>query len=271
MQNHNILEIISISITTSQEKTWGRVYVQYKINGTLFYSFRNWMNFEEKNYFGLGYLENEPSYTWFEEKNRFEFVRYEDVLKGNADDLLLTPKEHKKKYGTPSEIAKSLLINIRANNLERVINRRGWYDRTHTEELIISPIQLNIRKKSIYFTVYETEILLEPIPFLVYWFYLEHSEGINRIDIPDYESELYAKYEKVTRSTNPEKIKKTIENLIALNSNSWDEQISKIKKVFISKLGERIASKYHIKGKKRDKYFISLISHNISDSPIHYQ
>src|SRR5690554_8099523 len=109
------MNIIFVGVTTFQERTWGRVFVQYEKNNELFFAFKNWMKFEENTYFGKGKLEDERAYNWFLSENINIFKNSKDVLNGAADDLFLTPVEYKEKYGTPSVILKRLLIEIRAN------------------------------------------------------------------------------------------------------------------------------------------------------------
>lgn len=140
------MNIIFVGVTTFQERTWGRVFVQYEKNNELFFAFKNWMKFEENTYFGKGKLEDERAYNWFLSENINIFKNSKDVLNGAADDLFLTPVEYKEKYGTPSVILKRLLIEIRANDYQKVENRRGWYNRSQLEEILeerIITYQLN--------------------------------------------------------------------------------------------------------------------------------
>lgn len=249
---------ISVGVTTFQEKTWGRVYVQYEKNGVLLFAFKNWIKSDEKTYYGTGKLDDEPAYNWFSLENRTVFNRFQEVLNGAADHLFLTPLNYKEKYGTPSVILERLLIEIRANDYQKVENRRGWYNRSKLEEISMSPIIVEVKNRTILFTEYQTEIRLQPKQFLIYLFYLKHPEGLFRNQIPDFEKEIKELYEKVTRSTDHDKIRQTVTDLVLLNGNSWDEQISKIKKSFTDNLGNRIAEKYIIQGKRNEKYFISI-------------
>lgn len=257
-----MIKITFIAITTFQEKTWGRVYVQYEKDGKHFYAFKNWFEKEEKRYFSEGRLESEPAFSWFNPENRHYFYSAEEVLNGTADNLYLTPEKHKKEYGTPSVILRRLLVEIRANNLERVDGRRSWFHKQ--QELIISPIVLDVRTRSIRFPLYAEEIKFEPRQFLVYLFYLRHPEGIVRKNIPDFLEELSSLYGKITVSTDKEKIEKVLSGLTDLSKNTWDEQISKIKKQLTDTLGERIAKVYLIQGARENSYTIPLSQELIS-------
>lgn len=252
------MNIIFVGVTTFQERTWGRVFVQYEKNNELFFAFKNWMKFEENTYFGKGKLEDERAYNWFLSENINIFKNSKDVLNGAADDLFLTPVEYKEKYGTPSVILKRLLIEIRANDYQKVENRRGWYNRSQLEEIVVSPIRIKVRARIIEFTEYQAKIVFPPREFLIYLFYLRHPEGIFRYQIEDFEEEIKEIYEKVTKSLDVDKIKETVKNLILIDGNSWDEQVSRVKKLLVKELGERVAEKYTIHGRKNEKYFIPI-------------
>lgn len=255
-----MLKILSISITTFQESTWGRVYVQYEKDNQLLFAFKNWIKFDEKTYFGSGSLENEPAYSWFLLENRHVFNDYTVVLDEKADHLYLTPERHREQYGVPSKILKRLLIEIKANAVQKVENRRGWYSRSQLEEVKVSAITLHLTQRIITFTDYDVTIKLPPRQFLIYLFYSQHPDGIYRKQVSDYEAELKQLYSKISVSIQDGKNEAIINDLISLDSNSWDEQISKIKKTFIDTLGEQIASYYLIRGNRNESYALSLDS-----------
>lgn len=249
-------KVISINITTQRGKSWGRVYVQFEKEGELQFIFKNWLFFEEKTYLGIGNLNDEPSYIKFDEKDRYVFYDEKLVLKGQADNLVLTPPEHKKEYGTPSIILKRLLIELKAGIGEPVENRRDWFLKL-PKAPILSSIKVGKNYK-IYLPDYELEIELEPRQKAVYILFLKHPEGITLAHIDEHMLEFRSIYEKLTVSDQDVKIEKSFKKLITIKDNSLQEQISKIKKYLIVELGETLAQHYYISGKKGGRYKIQL-------------
>ncbi len=250
------MRIQSIHITTFQESTWGRVYVQYEQNGEQFYVFKNWLKFEEKVFKGEGDLMDEPAYTWFTDANRQVFTE-QDVLSGKADGLYLTPPKWKEEYGTPSKILKRLLIELKANIGEPVANRRGWFEKSQTPEIVLSDVVINANY-SITLPFYDLEIQLPALVKLVYLFFLKHPEGVKVVDLADHTAELLSIYEKISVGSDKEKAAKSIEALVNPTENSLHEKISKIKKIFTDELGEKLAAYYIISGSKGEPYKIAL-------------
>ena len=121
------IEIKQIGITSFQQGTWGRVYIDYVEGGQEKFAFKNWLEFVEKNFSGSGSFESEPAYTWFSSMETTE--DYMAVLEGEYDDLYLTPERHKLKYGTPSKILMTLIQDIDSNLMQDINNRRGWFNK----------------------------------------------------------------------------------------------------------------------------------------------
>lgn len=250
-------KIQSINITEYQQATWGRVYVQYEKNNQLFFAFKNWIKFGEKTYKGIGTLEDEPAYNWFEPNKRHIYTQYEDVLNGCADQLYLTPEKYRDEYGTPSKILKRLLIEIKANIGEPVENRRGWFLKEQNNEIILSSVSVN-EKNKIFLPEYDLEIKLEPMLKLVYLFFLKQDKGIKFIELPNYKNELLKLYQKLSTSSENTKIEKRIDELTDLSSNSLHEKISKVNKILKTELGETLANHYIIKGEATQPYKVNL-------------
>lgn len=120
----NNIEILEVGITEYQERTWGRVYLNYLENGEPKFIFKNWIYFNENTFQSEGTFENEPAYTWFESQH---IVTLEETINGNFDNLYLTPSNYKSRYGTPSIIVKKLLKEIDSETFNNVESRRGWY------------------------------------------------------------------------------------------------------------------------------------------------
>lgn len=256
------MQIQSIHITTYQESTWGRVYIQYQQNGQQFYIFKNWLVYNEKVYKGIGDVVEEPAYNWFTENNRHVFTNYKDVLEGKADDLYLTQPKYKDEYGTPSKILKRLLIELKANIAEPVEHRRGWFNRFQNQSIELSDV-LVTATNNISLPHYDLEIKLPGLLKLVYLFFLKHPEGIRIVDLPDYKQELLSIYEKLAVGSDKEKAAKSIDTLVNPTENSIHEKFSKIKKYLGDELGDKIARHYIITGNKGEAYKIALAPEKI--------
>ncbi len=270
------ITIKSVHVTEMNEKTWGRVYIQYEQNEIEYFIFKNWLYFDEKTYKGIGNLnaahaefnneeigKHHSVYLWFPPEKRHVFLNYNDVLNDSADNLYLTRPEHKEKYGTPSIILKRLLIELRANIGEAIENRTGWYQRYQSPELILSNLIVNTKHK-IHLPLYEIELLLEPMQKLVYLLYLNHLEGIKIKDIDSYKNELIDIYNKISKSDDKDKMTKRINELTDISKNSLHEKISKINKIIADELGAKLAIFYQITGNAGQAYKINLSSELIS-------
>lgn len=264
------ITIKSIHVTEMNEKTWGRVYIQYEQNNQDFFIFKNWLYFDEKTYKSIGNLlsanedfnneevgKHHSIYLWYPAEKRHVFLNYQDVLNETADHLYLTRPEHKEKYGTPSIILKRLLIELRANLGEPLENRTGWYQRYQSPELVLSELIVTPKQK-VTLPLYDIEIKLEPMQKMVYFLFLNHLNGITLKKISSHEKELHTIYSKLSKSSEPEKIKKRVDELFNLPNGSLHEKISKINKIFKDELGDKIAQYYQIMGSAGQPYRISL-------------
>jgi len=256
------MKINSVHITTYQQSTWGRVYISYEQDNQLYYAFKNFITFTEHNYVGDGELNNEPAYSWFEQTKRFDFT-FEDVLTGKADDLYLTPPKWKNLYGTPSILLKRLLIDIYSINLTPVEHRRGWFKQYYKPSLHISKLYITKGYNQLVLEDYQLEVVLEPLMKTLFILFLKHPEGVTRSNIGDYETELSEIYTEITNKSDLSKVQKSIQSLIDISGKSFDEKISKIKKLLIDLLGDKLAHHYYISKSETEDYKIKLDQNKI--------
>jgi len=119
------IEIRKIGITVAQERTWGRVYMDYIENKEEKFIFRNYLKFEKKNFSGAGSFEKDSTFKWFEKSEITE--DYMSVLEEEYDFMDLTSDRYKAEYGTPSKILKSLIEDVDQNLMDDIAIRKGWY------------------------------------------------------------------------------------------------------------------------------------------------
>ncbi len=101
-------------------------------------------------------------------------------------------------------------------------------------------------------------VRLRPLEKVLYLLFLRHPEGLLMNELPDHRQELQESYEAIAPSALPEEVKKRIDDLTSLLSNSASEKISRIKRCFEESIGKDLASHYIIKGEVGDRKSISL-------------
>lgn len=102
------------------------------------------------------------------------------------------------------------------------------------------------------------EIVMTPLPKSLYILFLRHAEGIKFHDLVDHKKELLAIYGKITNCSSTPEIRKRIDELTDMRSNSINEKCSRIKEAFVSRIDESIARNYFITGWKKSERKIML-------------
>lgn len=92
------------------------------------------------------------------------------------------------------------------------------------------------------------EIKMPPLPKTLYLFYLRHPEGVACKDLSDHKAVLEQIYSKISNSSNPEQIIRSINDLVDLRENSIHEKFSRIKEAFVKVMALSIAKPYLIAG-----------------------
>lgn len=120
--------------------------------------------------------------------------------------------------------------------------------------------RLKITKKfKIYLTDYENEeIKMGPLPKTVFLFFLRHPEGVMFSHLQDYREELKIIYGHVCTNDDPQRMEESINRLTDPFDNSICEKCANVKKAFLVKVADNIASNYYISGAQGEKKGISL-------------
>ena len=92
------------------------------------------------------------------------------------------------------------------------------------------------------------EILLTPLPKTLYFFILNHADGIRLKELPAFRKELLQIYAKIGNRLNLDQMKKSINDLTDMRSNSVHEKCSRIREAFTSKIKNGTADLYYISG-----------------------
>jgi len=104
------------------------------------------------------------------------------------------------------------------------------------------------------------EIKLRPLEKALYILFLSHPEGIFLSSLSDFKQELYAIYTKISHMGILREMQGRIDEMVNALSNSANEKISRIKRVFEEAIGNELARHYYIRGNAGDVRKISLDS-----------
>lgn len=122
----------------------------------------------------------------------------------------------------------------------------------------ISRIRIT-RQFKIFLTDYDnTEIKMGPLPKTVFLFFLRHPEGVMFSHLQDYRKELRMIYGHVCTNDDPQKIEESVKRLVDPLDNSISEKCAAVKKAFVLKIADNIASNYYVAGTQGERKGISL-------------
>ena len=102
------------------------------------------------------------------------------------------------------------------------------------------------------------EIVLTPLPKVLYLFFLRYPQGMMFHDLVDYRAELEGYYKMLQPTVLLPTVAERIRDLTDVRSNSVNEKCSRIKEAFVRHLDECVAKHYYITGQRGGKKAISL-------------
>lgn len=92
------------------------------------------------------------------------------------------------------------------------------------------------------------EIVLNPLPKALYFFYLRHSEGVLFKHLRDHRDEIFDLYSLLSPSENLDRMNQSIDDLVDSTKNSVNVLCSRIKSAFASQFKDDLARQYYITG-----------------------
>jgi hypothetical protein len=92
------------------------------------------------------------------------------------------------------------------------------------------------------------EIKLRPLEKTLYFFYLDHPEGVGLSFLRGKREEMYEIYGKISSLGSLDEMKGRIDDMVDVTKSSAFEKISKIKAAFVKAIGEELAKSYYIQG-----------------------
>lgn len=126
----------------------------------------------------------------------------------------------------------------------------------HTEQPLL---RLTVSKNyRLYLGEEHKEVHLEPLVKSVYILFLKHPEGIVFKDLPDHRGELTKIYSEVRPWGLSERALQSIEDVTNPLLNSINEKCARIRKTFVTLLGNNLAESYYIKGSRGEAKKIPL-------------
>jgi hypothetical protein len=82
----------------------------------------------------------------------------------------------------------------------------------------------------------------------LYFFYLDHPEGVGLSFLRGKREEMYKIYEEIISFGDLFEMRKRIDDMANITSNSAAEKISRIKAAFVKVIGDELAKNYYIQG-----------------------
>jgi hypothetical protein len=86
------------------------------------------------------------------------------------------------------------------------------------------------------------------LPKALYYFFLQHPEGVMLNSLADYKGELLSIYERISNKGDKEEIVRNINRLVDPLDNSVNVNCSRIKNAFVKLVSDRLAKHYYITG-----------------------
>lgn len=102
------------------------------------------------------------------------------------------------------------------------------------------------------------EIEMGALPKAIYFLFLRYPEGIIYKHILDHHSELLNIYRQLRPNTDEARLNLTITKVVNPLGNTLNENLARIRKAFVEKFDEHLASNYIVTGERGSLYSIPL-------------
>lgn len=102
------------------------------------------------------------------------------------------------------------------------------------------------------------EIVLNPLPKALYFFYLRHTEGVLFKHLRDHRSELFDLYSLLSPSENLDRMNRSIDDLVDSTKNTVNVLCSRIRSAFMTQFRVELARQYFIDGDRGEPKSIAL-------------
>jgi hypothetical protein len=176
---------------------------------------------------------------------------------GCVNDLCLSKKDIVLKLRTADicpdcmQLAKknlSIAEIHHALNIMESLRLKMLFSQNFKQNVALSKLIIDSHKRIFLPDFGKIEIKLTPLEKTLYLFYLRHPEGVGLSFLCDFKQELSEIYATLSNNSDLLEMKNRIDDMVNITTNSAAEKISKIKRVFVSMIGDGLAEKYYIHG-----------------------
>jgi hypothetical protein len=101
------------------------------------------------------------------------------------------------------------------------------------------------------------------LPKALYYFFLQHPEGVMLNSLADYKGELLSIYERISNKGDKDEIVRNINRLVDPLDNSVNVNCSRIKNAFVKLMSDRMAKHYYITGWRGEPKKVGLLPEQI--------
>ncbi len=176
--------------------------------------------------------------------NDFDLNKKDIALKLRTADICIDCQRVIKSRKVPPPLVNQILSTMEGIRKQMLFKERFKY------HLQPAPMLFNlVQRKAQLVDMPSMTVRFTPLEATIYYFFLQHEEGLALNEMYRYENELfniYAKCSVANSDNNIAAMKDSINILVDPLENSLNEKISKIKSKFIKVLGKDVAAFYYI-------------------------
>lgn len=176
---------------------------------------------------------------------------------GCVNDMCLEKKDIKLKLRT-ADICPDCMNKLKENlsfveinqalNIMESLRVKMLFSQNFKQNVPLSRLVIDNENKIFLPDFGNIEIKLRPLEKTLYFFYLNHPEGVGLSFLRGKREEMYEIYTKLSGKGNLEEMKSRINDMVDVTKSSAFEKISKIKAAFVKAIGEELAKNYYIQG-----------------------
>jgi hypothetical protein len=176
---------------------------------------------------------------------------------GCVNDMCLEKKDIKLKLRT-ADICPDCMNKLKENlsfveinqalNIMESLRVKMLFSQNFKQNVPLSRLVIDNENKIFLPDFGNIEIKLRPLEKTLYFFYLNHPEGVGLSFLRGKREEMYEIYTKLSGIGNLEEMKSRINDMVDVTKSSAFEKISKIKAAFVKAIGEELAKNYYIQG-----------------------
>ena len=176
---------------------------------------------------------------------------------GCVNDMCLEKKDIKLKLRT-ADICADCMNKLKAKlsfaeihqalNIMESLRVKMLFSQNFKQNVPLSKLIIYERKRIFLPDFGNIEIKLRPLEKTLYFFYLDHPEGVGLSFLRGKREAMYDNYRKISSLGSLDEMKGRIDEMVDVTKNSAFEKISRIKAVFVKAIGEELAKNYYIQG-----------------------